>query len=121
MMWWVQRRFHLIVLYDADCAFCALCVRIMRVADLLSIVSYAPRHFGGAEQRIQSIMLGGQMREGMDVIIQVTARSVLLWPLLPLIVVGRLLFAQRAYDFVAARRYQIMGGACKVARRAEGS
>ncbi len=120
-MRWLQRRFPLAVLYDADCAFCALWVRIMRAADLLSLVSYMPRHFERPEQRIQSIMPGGKVHEGMDVMVQIAGRSVLLWPLLPLVALGRLLFGQRAYDLVAARRYKIMGGACKVARRVEGS
>ncbi len=106
-------KWALLVVYDADCAFCTLCIRILRAADLLTLVTYRPGHFDPG-QRIQSVTLDGQTWEGMDVMVQVAARSVLLWPLLPLVVLGRLLFRHRPYDFVADRRYKIMGGTCRM-------
>jgi len=120
---WSRRRFRLTVLYDADCAFCSRTVRLMDAANLLSLVEFVPfqqpgilTHFGiplaRAEQRMQSITPDGSRAEGMDSMVQICGRSPLLWPLLPMLWTGRLLFGHRPYDLVADRRYLFTRGAC---------
>lgn len=122
---WIRRRFRLTVLYDADCAFCARTVRLMDAANLLSLVEFVPfqqlgilTHFGiplaRAKQRMQSVTPDGTIAEGMVSLAQICSRSPMLWPLLPLVWIGRILFGHRLYDLVACRRYLFLGGSCPV-------
>jgi predicted DCC family thiol-disulfide oxidoreductase YuxK len=65
-----------------------------------------------AVRRILSRRHDGVVREGMDVLIQITARSPCLWGFLPLLVFSRLVFGQRLYDTLARRRLVIVPGGC---------
>lgn len=121
----VTDRFRLTVLYDADCAFCTRAVRIMDAGNLFSLVEYLPYQQPGilerhdiplerAERRMQSLTPDCAGREGMDTMVQICCRSPGLWPLVPAIWIGRLVFGHRAYDWVADRRQSITPGRCKV-------
>lgn len=122
---WVRNRYRLTVLYDADCAFCTRVVRLMEAANLFSLVEYVPYQQPGilarhripltkAGTRMQSISPDCSVMEGMDSMVQICGRSPGLWPLLPIVWVGRLVFGQRLYDLVADRRRFLMKGNCTV-------
>jgi len=115
---WFRRRFVLTVYYDGWCPTCTRSVRSLDHLDLLSLVRYVS--FRGlssvdqwrAERRILSVDSRGRVREGIDVMIQIAARSPLLWvAVIPLLAI-RLVAAQRAYDFVASRRIVLVPGPC---------
>ncbi|HEV8339052.1 MAG TPA: DCC1-like thiol-disulfide oxidoreductase family protein [bacterium] len=115
---WVRRRLGLTVYYDGWCPACTRSVRWLNRLDLLSLVHYGS--FRGlssvdkrrAERRILSVDERGRVREGMDVMVQIAARSPLLWlSVIPLLLI-RLVAGQRAYDFVASRRLILVPGPC---------
>jgi predicted DCC family thiol-disulfide oxidoreductase YuxK len=121
---WVRRRFGIIVFYDGSCALCSRSARWLRAFDLLSLVQFVSFREPGvidlfgldpdsAERRMQSLTHGGQVREGIDSVLAVAVRSVLLWPIVPLLVVGRLLAGQRFYDALARRRLALFPGTCE--------
>jgi len=56
--------------------------------------------------------LSGRTAEGMDAMIQIALRTPPLWPLLALLLVGRLLLGQRLYDALAVRRFVLIPGGC---------
>jgi len=115
---WMRRRFGLTVYYDGWCPACTRSARWLSRLDLLSLVHYVS--FRGlarvdqrrAERRILSVDGRGRVREGMDVMIQIAARSPMLWLIVTPLVVIRLIFGQRAYDFVASRRLILIPGPC---------
>jgi antimicrobial peptide system SdpB family protein len=122
---WIRNRWHLTLLFDADCAFCTCAVHLMDAANLFSLVEYAPYQTPGmltrhgiplerATRRMQGIAAGGRLTEGMDSLVQICGRSPGLWLLLPIVWIGRFVFDQRLYDFVAARRYRIWPGRCAI-------
>lgn len=127
---WVRKRFGLTLLYDADCAFCSRVVRLLERADLFSLVDYTPYQRPGvlarygiplekAERRMQAITPGGKMAEGIDSMAQICGRSPLLWPVLPAVWGGRLLFGQGPYDIVATQRHRLLGESCGIPAPAE--
>lgn len=120
--WWV-RRFGLTVLYDGWCPVCSRSVRCLARLDLFSLVQFVSFRDPGnldryhadpvrAERRVLSSGPSGRLREGIDVMIQIAVRSVLLWPTVPVLVLGRLVAGQRFYDAVAARRLVLVPGNC---------
>ncbi len=120
---WLRERLSLKVFYDGWCPVCTKSIRWLAQLDLLSLiqfVSFRDRSvtelcrldMARAERRIQSLAPSGKIREGMDVLLQLSLRVILLWPVLPLLLVGRLLAGQRAYDALASRRLILVPGAC---------
>jgi predicted DCC family thiol-disulfide oxidoreductase YuxK len=63
-------------------------------------------------RRIHAASGDGRLREGMDALTAIAARSMLLWPALPLLVLVRVVAGQRAYDAVARRRPLVTLGSC---------
>lgn len=121
---WFRRRFELIVFYDGWCALCSRSVRWLRAFDLLSLVQFVSFREPGvvelyglnpdrAARRMQSLTHGGRAREGMDSVLAIAVRSVLLWPILPLLLAGRLIAGQRFYDALASRRLVLIPGTCE--------
>jgi predicted DCC family thiol-disulfide oxidoreductase YuxK len=113
----VVRRWRLEVLYDGWCPSCVRSITLLRSlgSGLVRYVSF--RTAPGIDQdravrRILSRRHDGVVREGMDVLIQITARSPCLWGFLPLLVFSRLVFGQRLYDTLARRRLVIVPGGC---------
>jgi predicted DCC family thiol-disulfide oxidoreductase YuxK len=115
---WVRRRFSLIVYFDGWCAACTRSVRWLGRLDLFSLIRFVS--FRGlstvdqrrAERRILSVDGRGRVQEGIDVMLQIAARSPLLWMfVIPLLLI-RLVVGQQAYDFVAARRLILVPGPC---------
>lgn len=122
---WVRNRFRLTILFDADCGLCTRAVRVMEAANLFSLVAYVPFQHAGilaryriplarAEQRMQSVAIDGRVAEGMESMVQICGRSPGLWPLLPILWIGRLVLGHRLYDLVADRRRFLMRGHCAV-------
>lgn len=121
---WVRRRFGLVVFYDGWCALCSRSTRWLRALDLLSLVQFVSFREPGvtelyrldasrAARRMQSVRPEGRVQEGMDTLVAIAVRSILLWPVLPLLVVGRLVAGQRFYDALARRRLVVVPGACE--------
>ncbi|MDQ7850855.1 MAG: DCC1-like thiol-disulfide oxidoreductase family protein, partial [Armatimonadota bacterium] len=117
----LRRAAQLTVLYDGWCSLCTRSVRRLSRLDLLSLVQFVSfRHPGvleryrvdraRAERRVLGIDARGRIREGADVMVQIAVRLPLLWPLLPVLVVGRLLVGQRLYDALAGRRAVLVPG-----------
>jgi predicted DCC family thiol-disulfide oxidoreductase YuxK len=115
---WMRRTFGLTVYYDGWCPACTRSVLWLDRLDLLSLVRFVS--FRGlssvdqrrAERRIVSVEGRGRVREGMDVMLQIAARSPLLWVfVIPLLLI-RLVAGQRAYDVVASRRLILIPGPC---------
>ncbi|MGQ0568682.1 MAG: DCC1-like thiol-disulfide oxidoreductase family protein [Armatimonadota bacterium] len=121
---WARRRLDLVVFYDGWCPMCTRSVRVLRNLDLLSVVEYISFrdpgvvHYYGldserAARRIQALDRRGRVREGIDALIAVAARSPLMWPIVPMLVVGRGVAGQRFYDAAAARRVILVPGSCQ--------
>jgi predicted DCC family thiol-disulfide oxidoreductase YuxK len=120
---WLRRTLRLTVFFDGWCPLCTRSVRWLGHLDLLSLVEFVSFREPGvvefygldtarAARRIQSLGRGRSVREGMDTVIALAARSVVLWPLLPLLLAGRLIAGQRAYDALASRRFILIPGTC---------
>lgn len=121
---WARRRLDLVVFYDGWCPMCTRSVHVLRILDLLSVVEYISFrdpgvvHYYGldserAARRIQALDRRGQVREGIDALIAVAARSPLMWPIVPILVLGRGVAGQRFYDAAAARRVILVPGSCQ--------
>lgn len=119
----LKRRLGLTVLYDGWCPMCTRSIRWLSRCDLLSLVRYISFRDPAVldqtgldtrrvERRIHSITGSGAVREGIDAMLQITARSVLLWPLVPLFWICRFVAGQRAYDALATRRVILVPGGC---------
>ncbi len=123
MAGWFRRRFGLKAFYDGWCPACTRSARWLSALDLVSLVEFVSfrepgvieRHgldAGRAARRIQIIDAAGTVREGIDAMMAIAGRTVVLWPLIPLFWAGRLVAGQRFYDAVAARRVILIPGAC---------
>ncbi len=121
---WLRDRLDLTVFYDGWCPLCARSVRWWSQLDLLSLIQFVsfrepgiPEIYGldpaAAARRMVSITRRGRRREGMDTLVGVAARAVLLWPALPVLLAGRLMAGQRWYDAIARRRMILVPGACQ--------
>jgi predicted DCC family thiol-disulfide oxidoreductase YuxK len=119
----LRRRFALTAFYDGWCPWCTRSVRWLSRCDLLTLVRYVSLREPGLvaqsgldprrlERRIHSVDARGRVREGIDAMIQLSARSPLLWPLGLGFWVCRALFGQRAYDLLASRRLIVLPGGC---------
>jgi len=119
----LRRAARLTVLYDGWCSLCGRSVRRLDRLDLLSLVQFVSFRDPGvleryqvdatrAQRRVLSIDARGRVREGADVMVQIALRSPLLWPVVPVLVVGRLLGGQRLYDAAARRRVVLVPGGC---------
>lgn len=119
----LRRAAKLTVLYDGWCPLCSRSVRRLGRLDLLSLVHFVSFRDPGvleryrverarAERRVLAVDARGRIREGVDVLVQIAVRSPLLWPVLPVLVGGRLLVGQRLYDAVAGRRVVLVPGSC---------
>jgi len=120
---WVEGRWSLTVLYDGWCPDCRRSIAVLRAADVAGLVRFVSFRTPGVadvfaldprrlELRLHSVRPDGTVREGMDVMVQIAGRAVLLWPLVPLLVAARLAAGQRAYDALAARRTVLVPAAC---------
>ncbi len=120
---WFHRRFDLVVFYDGWCPMCTGSARRWGRVDLLSLVHFVSFRepvvmelYGldpaRAVRRIQSAACRGTILEGMDTLLAMVARSILVWPVLPLLCLARMLGGQRLYDAVAARRLIVVPGGC---------
>ncbi len=120
---WFHRRFDLVVFYDGWCPMCTGSAHRWGRLDLLSLVHFVSFRepvvmelYGldpaRAARRIHSVAFGGKILEGMDTLQAIAARAILVWPLLPLLLVSRLIAGQRLYDAVASRRFIRVPGAC---------
>ncbi len=120
---WLRRRLELVVFFDGLCPLCTRSINWLSRLDLLSLVQFVSfrepgmvEHYGldaeRAARRIQSLGRGGTVREGIDTMIAIAVRSIVLWPLLPLLLATRLITGQRVYDAVASRRVILVPGAC---------
>ena len=65
-----------------------------------------------AAQRIHSVDAAGRVRQGIDAMIAIGGRTVVLWPLVLLFWLARLVAGQRFYDAVASRRVIVIPGVC---------
>lgn len=118
------------VFYDGWCPFCISQVTALKRLDWLDLViPVSVRDPGVADdygldlekavQRLHSRACdNGSLREGIDAVIQVTCRVIPYWPLVPSLVLLRLLgVGQWAYDQVAKRRMVTVptcqDGACR--------
>lgn len=121
--WW-RRRFGLKVFYDGWCPMCEQSITRLGRLDLLSLLQFISFREPGvverygldpekAARRIQTMAASGTIREGIDSMIDIAARSVVLWPAVPLLMLCRLLAGQRAYDAIASRRLILIPGACE--------
>jgi len=119
----LRERLRLLVLFDGWCPFCTRSIGLLRRLDPFSLVEFVSFREPGiaewygidprkAEARIQSMGRSGRPAEGMDAMIQIALRTAVLWPALPLLLLGRLLFGQRLYDALAVRRFVLMPGGC---------
>lgn len=124
MFMWIRRRLGLVVLYDGWCPLCTRSVRWWGRVNLPALVRFVSFREPGAAalhgldqaraaRRIQAVAGDGSVREGMDALIAIAGRSLILWPALPLLVLGRLVVGQRLYDVVARRRTVLVPGACE--------
>jgi antimicrobial peptide system SdpB family protein len=120
---WLRQKASLTVFYDGWCHLCTRSIMALNTLDLFSLVRYRSSRdqdisvtYGvdteRAERRIQGVRPNGRWNEGMDTMVAISLRSPLLWPLLPLLLLGRLLFGQRAYDAIASRRLIVIPGGC---------
>lgn len=120
---WFRRRFGLTALYDGWCPACLRSVRWLSRCDLLSLVTFVSFRDAGiverfgldagrAAQRIHSIDAAGRVREGIDAMIALGGRTVVLWPLVLLFWLARLAAGQRFYDAFASRRVILIPGVC---------
>lgn len=114
---------QLTVLYDGWCPTCTRSVRWLKRLDLFSLAQFVSFRDPGvieryradpgrAERRILSIGRSGHIAEGIDTVIQIASRSVLLWPTVPVLALGRLLVGQKFYDAMADRRLVLAPGNC---------
>ncbi len=112
----LRERYVLTVYYDGECAFCTRIISVLRKSDCLSLLQFISFREPGVvqrerlepeclERRFQSRNQRGTVREGIDAVIAIARRSPILFPLVPMLWVTRLAVGQRAYDFVAKRRY----------------
>lgn len=121
---WFRRRFGLTVFYDGWCPMCVRSVEWLARLDLLALLRCISFREPGvveryglnprrAAKRIQTATASGEIREGIDSMIDIAARSLVLWPAVPLLMLCRLLAGQRGYDAVASRRLILIPGACE--------
>lgn len=133
---WVRAQLdlgRLIVFYDGWCPVCIRSVKVWQAVDFFSLLDFTSfREPGMAaqsgldlnalEQRIHTTDVGGgRVRNGFAAVTQITARLVVLWPLLPLLWTAKLLrLGDHAYDWFARRRLMLLSGChpsgCEVVR-----
>ncbi len=129
---WLASRVRLSVFYDGWCPICVRSVRLLGRLDLLgwlTMVSFRDQEMVARyhldlerlEKRMQVADASDKIREGMDAVLLVASRLVLLWPLLPALAACRLAFGHRAYDWLAGRRLVVVPGACGPGHRCEGA
>jgi predicted DCC family thiol-disulfide oxidoreductase YuxK len=120
---WLRRRFRLTALYDGWCPACLRSVRWLSRCDLLSLIEFASFRDEGvvgrygiaperAARRIHTVDAAGRVREGIDAMIAIAGRTIVLWPLVPVFWVARVAAGQRPYDVFASRRLVVIPGAC---------
>jgi len=121
---WLRDRLELTVFYDGWCPLCTTSVRRWSQFDLLSLIQFVSFREPGiievygldpaaAARRMLSITGRGRRHEGMDTLVGVAARAIVLWPVLPMLLAGRLVAGQRCYDAIARRRMVLVPGACQ--------
>jgi predicted DCC family thiol-disulfide oxidoreductase YuxK len=120
-----RERFQVTVFYDGWCPLCSRSAETAKKLDtlrLLEFVSYREPGVTGKygldpaklEQRLHTTTDGRHFREGIDALIQLTSRVIPFWPLVPLLLLAKVLgFGQWAYDQVAKRRTIIPAGGCE--------
>jgi len=126
----LDRRQPLELLYDDRCNLCDRTVQAVTLLDVFGRVNLRPLSKNkplldeiglGMEQALTDLYgVDGQSRRlfrGYDLYVQLSRTLVLLWPLLPLLLLGRLLWiGPRIYRFIAERRTRLFG-VCELPRR----
>lgn len=126
----LDRRQPLEVLYDDRCNLCDRTVQAVTLLDVFSRVNLRPLSKNkqlldeiGLDMKQALTDLYGVDRQshklfrGYDFYVQLSRTLALLWPVLPLLLLGRLLWiGPRIYRFIAERRTQLFG-VCELPRR----
>jgi hypothetical protein len=116
-------RLGLLAFYDGWCPACVRSVAWFRALDVFSLVEFVSFRERGvpeiyaldperAAQRMISRDAAGRIREGIETLTAIAARSPLLAPALLVLVPCRLLSGQAAYDRLARSRLVIVPHAC---------
>lgn len=104
------------IYYDGDCPFCSRAARLLNSLDWLKRLELIDLHSPGvlaraginpqrAMRRIQMKNANGEIREGMQAVVEIAGHVPLLWLLLPLLWLASLLgLGDQLYDWIAARR-----------------
>jgi predicted DCC family thiol-disulfide oxidoreductase YuxK len=126
----LDRRQPLEVLYDDRCNLCDRTVQAFTLLDVFGRVNLRPLSKNkqlldeiglDMEQALTDLYgMDGHSRRlfrGYDFYVQLSCTLALLWPLLPLLLLGRLLWiGPRIYRFIAERRTRLFG-VCELPRR----
>lgn len=125
----LDRRQTLEVLYDDRCNLCDRTVQAVTLLDVFGRIHLRPLSKNkplldeiglDMEQALTDLYgVDGRSRlfRGYDFYVQLSRTLVLLWPILPLLLLGRLLWiGPRIYRFIAERRTRLFG-VCELPRR----
>jgi len=113
----ILRMQRVLVFYDGHCQLCIRSVEALQRLDFFSLLEFVSfrdpqvivTHGLDArqlERRMHTKTLRtNDIQEGIDSVIQIAIRLIPLWPIVPVLVVARLLgLGQRIYDFIARHR-----------------
>ncbi|MCY9456844.1 DCC1-like thiol-disulfide oxidoreductase family protein, partial [Bacillus inaquosorum] len=116
--------FKITVFYDGWCPFCINSVNRLKRMDyfgLLDCLSFREEgvrdeyklDLNKLEKRMHSKSSKSSVKEGIFAFIQIATRLLPLWPILPVLYLGKLFgLGQRVYDYIASNRSIVPAGKC---------
>jgi len=126
----LDRRQSLEVLYDDRCNLCDRAVQLITLLDLFGRINLSPlsknkqlvNELGLSMEQALTDLYGvdrqsGRLFRGYGFYVHLSRTLVLLWPMFPLLLLGRIvLIGPRIYRFIAERRTRLFG-VCELPRR----
>ena len=113
------------IVYDDRCNLCLTAMRILSFVDLSGVIRFLPASrsgevlagWGVRQDEIATYMVGkvrGKIYRAYDLYLAVAKEKALLWPFVPILVIGSVSgFGPRVYEEVAKRRRALFG-TCKL-------
>lgn len=120
----IVQSFKITVFYDGWCPFCINSVNRLKRMDYFGLIDCLSFREEGVrdeykldlnklEKRMHSKSSKSPVKEGIFAFIQIATRLLPLWPILPVLYLGKVFgLGQRVYDYIASNRSIVPAGKC---------